>query len=80
MMVDTKFGVGDTVRFIGTDTLLTVREYDSKTLEYQVQRDNDETLECVSEIYLELVKPTSDSVGMARRHAVFGTDPVPGNP
>lgn len=33
-----KFRVGDTVRFIGTDTLSTVREYNTKTLEYRVQR------------------------------------------
>ncbi len=29
---------GDTVRFIGADTLCTVREYNTETLEYRVQR------------------------------------------
>jgi hypothetical protein len=51
-----KFGVDDTVRFIGTDTIFTVKlhhhEYESN--EYQVQRGDDvASIEWVPEIYLE---------------------------
>jgi hypothetical protein len=52
------FGAGDIVRFIGTDTHLTVRRYDKATREYQVQRgDDDGSLQRVLGVYLELVKP-----------------------
>jgi hypothetical protein len=37
-----EFGVGDRVRLIGTDTIQTVRQYNAETLEYQVQRGNEE--------------------------------------
>ena len=58
----TKFGVDDTVRFIGTDTALTIRQFNREKLEYQVQRGDDAaSLEWATEIYLELVdRPTSD--------------------
>jgi hypothetical protein len=58
----TKFGVDDTVRFIGTDIALTTRQFNRETLEYQVQRGDDAaSLEWAPEIYLELVdRPTSD--------------------
>jgi hypothetical protein len=60
MIADTKFGVGDIVRFIGTDKHLTVKQCRTELRLYQVQRDSDETnLEWVLEIYLELVKPAS---------------------
>jgi hypothetical protein len=57
-----KFGVDDTVRFIGTDTALTIRQIDQETLEYEVQWGDDAaSLEWASEIYFELVdRPTSD--------------------
>ena len=59
-MTATKFGVGDIVRFIGTDQHLTVKQCRTEPRLYQVQRDNDETtLEWVSENYLELVKSAS---------------------
>ena len=64
-MAAARFTVGDTVRFIGTNQHLTVKQCHTKPREYQVQRDNDDaTLEWVSEIYLELVKPASaEAVG-----------------
>jgi hypothetical protein len=50
------------MRFIGTDTALTIRQFNRKALEYQVQRRDDAaSLEWAPEIYLELVdRPTSD--------------------
>jgi hypothetical protein len=51
-----KFVVDDRVRLIGTDTILTVRQYNAETFEYQVQRSDDATLEWVLGIYLELVE------------------------
>jgi hypothetical protein len=64
-MTATKFGVGDIVRFIGTDQHLAVKQCRTEPRLYQVQRDNDETnLEWVSEIYFELVTPASaEAVG-----------------
>jgi hypothetical protein len=53
-----KFGVGDTVRFIGTDTLLTVKQYREATQEYRLQLDDLASSEWVSQIYLELVEST----------------------
>jgi hypothetical protein len=54
-----EFGVGDCVRLIGTDTIQTVRQYNAETLEYQVQRGNEEdSVVWVLGIYLELVEPT----------------------
>ena len=51
-----KFGVDETVRFIGTDRIFTVKQhhYESESHEYQVQRGGDvATIEWVSECYLE---------------------------
>ena len=51
-----KFGVDDTVRFVGTDTIFTVKQhhYESESHEYQIQRDDDvASMEWVSECYLE---------------------------
>jgi hypothetical protein len=57
-----EFGVGDRVRLIGTDTIQTVRQYNAETLEYQVQRGNEEdTVVWVLEIYLELVEPNQNA-------------------
>jgi hypothetical protein len=62
-MVIVKFGVGDSVRFIGTDNPVTVRQYNPETLAYRVQRgDNGASSQWASEIYFELVdRPTSDA-------------------
>jgi hypothetical protein len=57
-MAAAKFGVGDTVRFIGTDTLLTVKQYREATQEYRLQLDDLASSEWVSQIYLELVEST----------------------
>jgi hypothetical protein len=55
-----KFRLGDTVRFIGTDTLLTVSEYNPETLEYRVQRSDDlASSQWALGIYLELEKSAS---------------------
>ena len=55
-MTAAKFAVDDRVRLIGTDTIQTVRQYDAETLEYRVQRGDDEaSVLWVPEIYLELV-------------------------
>jgi hypothetical protein len=52
--------VNDRVRFIATDTIHTVRQYNAETLEYQIQSGNDAAgFIWVPEIYLELVEPTS---------------------
>jgi hypothetical protein len=63
MMTETtaaKFAVDDSVKFIGTDTIQTVRQYNAETLEYQVQRRHDEaSVVWVTGIYLELVEPAS---------------------
>ena len=57
-MAVVKFGVGDVVRFIGTDTLLTVREYNPETLEYRVQRGDDRaSSQWAPEIYFEVINP-----------------------
>jgi hypothetical protein len=51
----TKFGVGDTVRFIGTYTPYVVREYNPKTLEYRVQcGDERASSQWAFEIYFEV--------------------------
>jgi hypothetical protein len=53
-MAVAKFGVDDAVRFVGTDALLAIRQYNPETLEYQVQQGEDAaTLEWVPGIYLE---------------------------
>jgi hypothetical protein len=53
-MAVTEFRVDDDVRFIGTDTVLTIRKYNAETGAYQVQRGDDEaSLEWVSSLYLE---------------------------
>jgi hypothetical protein len=55
-MAAAKFAMNDEIRFIGTDTPLTVKQYDEGTREYQVQRGDDRTsVEWVPEIYLELL-------------------------
>jgi hypothetical protein len=57
-MAAAKFGVGDTVRFIGTDRLFTVSRYRSSTHEYLLQRRDDlASSQWVLQIYLELVTP-----------------------
>jgi hypothetical protein len=49
-----KFAVGDTVRFIGADTPLTVRQYNPKTREYRLQDGDDLTSsQWALEVYLE---------------------------
>ena len=54
------FVVDDRVRFIGTDTIQTVRQYNAETLEYQIQSSDDAaSIDWVPEIYLELVEPAS---------------------
>jgi hypothetical protein len=56
IMAAAKFGVGDTVRFIGTDMLFTVTRYRSATHEYLLRRRDDlASNQWVLEIYLELV-------------------------
>jgi hypothetical protein len=51
-----KFGMGDTVRFIGTRRAYVVREYNPKTLEYPVQcGDERASSQWASEIYFELI-------------------------
>ena len=58
------------VRFIGTDQHLTVKQFCTKSRQFQVQRDNDETIrEWVLGIYLELVKPS-------RAEAIDGVNPT----
>jgi hypothetical protein len=37
-MAEAKFGMDDNVRFIGTDTIQTVCQYNEDTLEYRVQQ------------------------------------------
>jgi hypothetical protein len=63
-----KFGVNDRVRFIGTDTIQTVMQYNSKTLEYQLKSGSDETVPVwILGIYLELVEATKQpAAGTAR--------------
>jgi hypothetical protein len=54
------FAVDDNVRFIGTDRIHTVRQYNAETLEYQIQSGNVAASSIwVPKIYLELVEPTS---------------------
>ena len=61
-MAAAKFAVDDRVRFIGTDTAQTVRQYNAETLEYQVQSGHDEaSVVWVPEIYLELAEPTQEA-------------------
>jgi hypothetical protein len=53
-MATVKFGVGNSVRFIGADRALTVREYDPVSQQYLLQRGDDlASREWVSEIYIE---------------------------
>ena len=54
MRLPAKLRLGDTVRFIGTETLLTVTQYDQAAEEYQVQQGDDEaSSQWVLGIYLE---------------------------
>jgi hypothetical protein len=54
MADEAKFAVDGHVRFIGTETIYTVRHYDKDVPQYQVQCGDDRaSLVCVSEIYLE---------------------------
>jgi hypothetical protein len=56
-MAAAKFAVDDRVRLIGTDTFQTVRQYNAETLEYKVQRGDEEASAVwVLEIYLELAE------------------------
>jgi hypothetical protein len=50
-----KFAVDEHVRSIGTDTTYVVRRYDKDIAQYQVQCGDDDqaSLVCVGEIYLE---------------------------
>ncbi len=60
-MAADKFGRNDTVRLIGTDAHLTVKQYNERTYEYQVQRGNDAaSMVWVLGIYLELVGPGAE--------------------
>ena len=55
-----KFGINDSVRFIGTDSPLCITELRccNETDEYRLHRCCDEaSMEWVQEIYLELVAP-----------------------
>ncbi len=57
-MAEAKFGMDDHVRFIGTDTIQTVWQYNEDTLEYQVQQGDDAgSTVWVPGMYLELVEP-----------------------
>jgi hypothetical protein len=57
-MAVAKFRAGDSVRFIGTDRVLTVTQYNPETLEYRVQRGDDYFgSQWVSEIHIEAVGP-----------------------
>jgi hypothetical protein len=54
MVEKATFPVGVHVRFIGTDTIYTVTQYDKDILQYQVQCGNDRASRVwVSGIYLE---------------------------
>jgi hypothetical protein len=53
-MATVKFGVGNSVRFIGADRALTVVQFDPASQQYLVQRGEDlASREWVSEIYIE---------------------------
>ena len=57
-MSEAKFGMDDNVRFIGTDTIQTVCQYNEDTLEYRVQQGDDAASTVwVLGMYLELVEP-----------------------
>jgi hypothetical protein len=57
-MAKAKFRMGDHVRFIGTDTVQTLRHYNENTREYEIQLGDDATgAVWVPAIYLELVEP-----------------------
>ena len=61
-MAAAKFAVGDTVRFIGTDTIYTVKRYNDQTCQYQVQRSDDAaSVECAFGVYLEHAEPIRTS-------------------
>jgi hypothetical protein len=61
-----KFGVDNDVRFIGTDTIYSVRRYDKDMLQYQVQGGDDSaSLLWVSEIYLEQAEDKGRSIPFA---------------
>ena len=56
-MAEAKFRVGDTVRFIGTGTIFTIREYNPATFEYRVQPGDDSAGgQWATDLYFELVK------------------------
>jgi hypothetical protein len=60
-MAVAKFGVGDTVQFIGTYTPYIVREYNPESLEYRVQcGDARASSQWASEIYFELIHSADD--------------------
>jgi hypothetical protein len=59
-MAARKFGVDDRVRLIGTDRIQIVRQYNSKTREYQIQSVGDAaSIGWFLEIYLELLEPSA---------------------
>jgi hypothetical protein len=69
-MAEAKFGIGDHVRFIGTDTVQTVRQFNEDTSEFLVQNGDDPASAVwVRGKYLEQVEP-------AKRFAV-ATGPIP---
>ena len=51
-----KFAVGDMVRFIGTHTLLIVRQHRQGTDQYQIQQGEEAAMEWVLGIHLERVE------------------------
>jgi CheY-like chemotaxis protein len=71
-MAAAEFSLDDRVRLIGTDTIQTVRQYNARTLEYQVQIDTEEaSVMWVSGRYLELVEPAK-SLPFARAFDIRG--------
>ena len=63
-----KFAVNDRVRFVGTDTIQTVMQYNRKTFEYQLKSGSDEDVPVwILGIYLELVEASKKpAAGTAR--------------
>ena len=62
-MAAARFAVGDTVRFIGTDSIFTVKQYNDETCQYQVQRGNDaSSVEWAFGVYLEHNRDQTDLI------------------
>jgi len=71
-MAAAEFCLDDRVRLIGTDTIQTVRQYNTETLEYQVQIGTEEAhVMWVSGVYLELAEPAK-SLPFARAFDTHG--------